>query len=171
MDCCSSPARDRSIAAHARALGSRSLAARLERVEVVAVADVDERLAPVVHLLEVAHDVVGRRERDVRAIADFGRPLAAVRRVEDVLRAQAGAGDLFDRLIQPLPVVRHVDGQRRGAGRHDAEHVAVVNQVFRNLLEQLADASGVAEVQVQVVDEDQENAPGRVARRAATAAG
>ena len=39
-----------------------------------------------------------------------------------------------------------------------------MNQLFRNLLEQLADASSVAEVQVQVVDEDQKNASRRVAR-------
>ena len=78
---------------------------------------------------------------------------------------QAGAGDLLDRLVEPLAVVGQVDRQRRRAGRDDAEHVAVVNQILRDLLEQLADAPGVAEVEVQVVDEDQEDAARRVGGR------
>ena len=65
---------------------------------------------------------------------------------------------LFDRLVEPLAVVRHVDRDRRRPGRHDAEHVAVVDQLLADLLEQLANAAGVPEVEMQVVDEDQEDA-------------
>ncbi len=148
-----------------------SSARLLERIEVVAVADVDERLAPVVHLLEILHQVVGGRERDVRAIADFRWTFGADGRVEDFIRPQARARDLVDRLVEPRLVVGHVDRDRRRAGRDDAEHVAVVNQLLRNLLEQLADAAGVAEVQVQVVDEDQEDAARRRRWSGAPAAG
>ena len=45
------------------------------------------------------------------------------------------------------------------------EHVAVVDQRLRDLLEELADAAGVAEVQVQVVDEEEEDAAGGVVGR------
>ena len=50
----------------------------LERIEVVSAADVDDRLAAVLQLLEVPHQVVGGRERHVRAMAQFGRPLRAL---------------------------------------------------------------------------------------------
>ena len=84
---------------------------------------------------------------------------------------QAGARDLLDRLVEPLAVVGQVDRDRRGAGRDDAEHVAVVDQLLRDLLEQVADAAGVAEVEVQVVDEDQEDAARRRRWSGAAAAG
>ena len=54
---------------------------------------------------------------------------------------------------------------RRRTGRDDAEHVPFVDQLLGDLLEQIADATGVAEVQVQVVDEDQEDAAGGVVGR------
>ena len=101
----------------------------------------------------------------MRAVADFGRPLRSFGHVEDVLRRQSGAGDLLDRLVEPLPVVGEIDRQRRRPGRDDAEHVAFVNQLLRDLLEQLADAAGIAEVQMEIVDEDQEDAARRVGRR------
>ena len=142
-----------------------------KRVEVVAVAHVDERLAAVVHLLELPHDVVRRRERDVRAVADFGRTLRALRNVEDVFRRQAGAGDLLDRFVEPAAIVGHVNRQRRGTGGDDAEHVAFVDQFLRDLLEQFPDPRSVAEVQVQVVDEDQEDPPGGIVGRARRPAG
>ena len=94
-----------------------------------------------------------------------GGPCDACRRVDDVLRLQPVAGDLVDRLVEALAIVGHVDRDRRRPGRDDAEHVAVVDQLLRDLLEQLADAAGVAEVQVQVVDEDQEDAAGGVVGR------
>ena len=40
-----------------------------------------------------------------------------------------------------------------------------MDQLLRDLLEQIADAAGVAEVEVQVVDEDQEDAAGGVVGR------
>ena len=56
-------------------------------------------------------------------------------------------------------------GDRRGTARDDAEHVAVVHQFLRDALEQIAHASGVLELQVQIVDEEQEDAPRRVVAR------
>ena len=56
-----------------------------------------------------------------------------------------------------------------GPGGDDAEHVSFVNELLGDLLEQVADAAGVAEVEVQVVDEDEEDAAGRVRWPAATA--
>jgi hypothetical protein len=41
-----------------------------------------------------------------------------------------------------------------------------VHQRLRDLLEQIADAPGVAEIEVQVVDDDQEDAAGRIVARA-----
>ncbi len=51
---------------------------------------------------------------------------------------------------------------RRRTARDDAEQIAFVNQVLLNLLEQLAHASRVLELHVQVVDEEQEDAAGGV---------
>ena len=52
-----------------------------------------------------------------------------------------------------------------GPGRHHAEHIAVVHQILLELLKQLSDASGIAEVEVQVVDEEQEDAASGVVGR------
>ena len=79
--------------------------------------------------------------------------------------APARAGDLLDRFGQPPAIVGEIDRDRRGARRDDAEHVAFVHELVGDLLEQLADAPGVAEVEVQVVDEDEEDAAGRIAGR------
>ena len=152
-------------AQHAVALGFVLRPGLRERIEVVAVADVDERLAPVVHLFELPHHVVRRRERHVRAVPDFGRPLLPLRHVEDVLGREPCAGDLLDRFGQAAAIVGQVDGDRRRPGGDDAEHVSFVDQLLGDLLEQLANPAGVAEVEVQVVDEDEEDAARRVGRR------
>ena len=110
------------------------------------------------HRLEIVQQVVDRRERDVRAIPHFARPFGARRAVDDVGRLQLAAGDLLDRLLETRLVVGHVDGDRRRTARDDAEHVAVVHQLLRDPLEQIAHAAGVVELQVQVVDEEQEDA-------------
>ena len=136
-----------------------------KRIEVVAVADVDEGLAAVVHLLQALHDVVGRVERHVRAIPDLGRTFRAERRVENLLGLEARARDLVDRLVEPLAVVGQIDRQRRRPAGDDAEHVPFVNELVRDLLEEVLDPAGVPEIEVQVVDEDQPDAAGRVARR------
>ena len=102
----------------------------------------------------------------MRAIAHFARAVGAFRALDDVRRLQAVAGDLLDRLVQHLAVVGRIDRERRGAGRDDREHVAFVDQRLRDALEQIADAAGVAEVEVQVVDDDQEDAAGGVVARA-----
>ncbi len=49
----------------------------LERIEVVAFAHPHERLAAVVHLLEIVERFLHRRERDVRVVAQLGRPFGA----------------------------------------------------------------------------------------------
>ncbi len=137
----------------------------LERVEVVAVADVDERLAPVVHLRQVVEQISRRRERDVGPVADLGRPLLPFRPLDDVGRLERAAHHLLQRLVDALEIVGEVDGDRRRPGRHDAEHVALVDERALDLLEQVADPRRVLEVQVQVVDEQDEDAPGRVVAR------
>jgi hypothetical protein len=73
--------------------------------------------------------------------------------------------DLLDRRLEPLLVVRQFDRQRGRSGRHDAEHVAIVNQLFRDLLEEIADAAGVPEIEMEVIDEDDEDPPRRVVGR------
>ena len=137
----------------------------LERVEVVAVAHVDERLAPVVHLRQVLEQLGRRRKRHVRPVAHLGRPVLPFRPLDDVGRLQRAAHHLLERLVDPLEVVREVDGDRRGARRHDPEHVALVDERALDLLEQVADARRVLEVEVQVVDEQDEDAPGGVVGR------
>ena len=99
------------------------------------------------------------------AIADFGRALRAVLSLDDVRRLEAVAGDLLDRLVEHLAVVGQVDGQRRRPGGDDAEHVALVDQGPGDALEQVADAAGVAEVEMQIVDDDEEDAAGGVVAR------
>ena len=69
-------------------------------------------------------------------------------------------------LGETAAVVGQIDRDRRGPGRHDAEHVPFVHQLVGDFLEEIADAAGVAEVEVQVVDENQEDAARRVRRRA-----
>ena len=137
----------------------------LEGIEVVAAADVDDGLAPVLQLLEVPHQVVGGRERDVRAVAQLGGPLRRLHPLDDVLGRQAAAGDALDRRLEHLPVVGQLLRNRRSAGADDAEHVAFVDQVAQHLLDQVARARRAPEVEVQVVDEDQEDAARRVVGR------
>ena len=86
---------------------------------------------------------------------------------DDFLRRQAAAGDALDRRLEHLPVVGQLLRDRRMAGADDAEHVAVVNQDAQHLLDQLARPRRLAELQVEVVDEDQEDAAGRVVGRPA----
>ena len=52
-------------------------------------------------------------------------------------------------------------------GADDAEHVAFVNQEAKHLLDQIAGPRRLAELQVEVVDEDQEDAAGGVVGRPA----
>ena len=101
----------------------------------------------------------------MRPIPYFRRPFGGFRALDDVRRLQAVAGDLLDRLVEHLVVVGRIDGERRRAGGHDREHVAFVNQVARDPLEEIANPPGIAEVEVQVVDDDEEDATGRVVPR------
>ena len=52
-----------------------------------------------------------------------------------------------------------------GTAGHDAVHVALVDQLLRNPLEEIPQPAGVLEFEVQIVQEDQEDAAGRVGRR------
>ena len=79
--------------------------------------------------------------------------------MNDVARTELVAGNLLDRFVEPRLVVRHIHRDRGRTAGHDAEHVAVVHELFRNLLEQIANPTGVVELQVQIVDEEQKNAP------------
>ena len=153
------------VAQIAVALGFVLRAGLRERIEVVAVADVDERLAPVVHLFELAHHVLRRRERHVRAVPHFGRTLLPLRHVENVLGREPRPGDLLDRFGEAAAIVGEVDGDRRRARGDDAEHVSFVDQLLGDFLEQLPNPAGVAEVEVQVVDEDEEDPASRVRGR------
>ena len=83
------------VAQHAVALGFVLRARLRERIEVVAVADVDERLAPVVHLLQLPHHVLRRRERHVRAVPDFGRTLLSLRARRGCPWAASPAPEIF----------------------------------------------------------------------------
>ena len=63
-------------------------------------------------------------------------------------------------LVQAPPVVGQIDLDRGRPGGDDAEHVAFVNQLARDALQEISDAGRVAEIQVQIVDEDEEDAAG-----------
>ena len=104
-------------------------------------------------------------------MTQLGRPLRALHALDDFLGLQPAAGDFRDQRIEHLPVVGQLLGDRRVAGRHDAEHVAFVNQQLEHLLDQIARARRAAEVEVEIVDEDQEDAPGGVVGRAVASAG
>ena len=123
------------------------------------------RLAAVVHGLEVLQRVGHRRERDVRAVPDFARAAGPARAVDDLGRLELVAGHLLDRVVDPRPVVRHVHLDGRRTARHDAEEIPFVHELLGNLLEQLADTSRVAELQVLVVHEEQEDAARHVGGR------
>jgi hypothetical protein len=65
----------------------------LERIEVVAAAQIDDGLAAVLQLLQVAHQIVRCGERDVRAVTQFGRTLRALHAFDDFLRPETTASD------------------------------------------------------------------------------
>ena len=140
------------------------LASVRERIEVVPVADIDERLAAIVDLGQVSQQVVRRAEGHVRSMPHLRQAGAAARRGEHVARRKAVAHDLAGRLIEPVPVVGQVDLDRRGAGREDAEQVASVDQPLRDPVEQLTHARRLAGFEMRVVDEDEEDAPRGVVR-------
>ena len=101
----------------------------------------------------------------MRAVPDFGRALLPFRPLDDVGGLERAAHHLLERLVYPLEIVGEVDGDRGGARRDDPEHVPLVNERALDLLEQVADARRVLEVEVEVVDEQDEDAPGRVVAR------
>ena len=103
----------------------------------------------------------------MRAVPHFGRAFRAQRRVENLGRLQPGAGNLVDRLGEPLAIVGQIDRERRRARGHDPEHVPLVNELARDLLEEILDLARVLEIQVQVVDENQPDPSRRVVGRLA----
>jgi len=137
----------------------------LEWIEIVAVADIDDGLATIVDFLEVPDHVVRGGEGNVRAVPQLGRPVRTIARLNDLARLQRSPGHLLDRFVEPLPVVGEVDCDRRCARGHHAEHVALVHQLIRDFLEQLLQARGVGEVEVEVVHEEQQDATGSIVGR------
>ncbi len=136
-----------------------------ERIEVVAVAHIDERLATIVDLPKVVQQVVRSAERHMRAMADFRGTFRADGSFQDVARREAVSRNASDRLIEPAPIVGQVNLDRRCPRREDAEHVPLVDQFLRDRFQQLAYARRVGGVEVKIVDEDEEDAPRDVARR------
>ncbi len=89
-----------------------------------------------------------------------GRALRPLRGRDDVAGRQRAARELASSLVQAPPVVGQIDLDRGRPGGDDAEHVAFVNQLARDALQEISDPGRVAEIQVQIVDEDEEDAAG-----------
>ena len=68
---------------------------------------------------------------------------------------------LLDRFVEPLAVVGEIGSSTRCRST-TSEHVALVHQLLRDLLEQLLQPRGVGEVEVEVVHEEQQDAAGSV---------
>ncbi len=79
--------------------------------------------------------------------------------------AQTASGHAGDGRFENLTIVGELLRDGRGARAHDAEHVAFVNQQAHHSLDQIAGARRAAEIEMQVVDEEQEHAAGRVVGR------
>ena len=112
-------------------------------------------------LLQVVQHVVHGLEGDVRAMHDFLRRLARRRLLDDLGRLQSAAGNLVGRFFHARAVVGQVDRNRGRAGRHDAEEIAVVHELFRHVAEQAAHAMRVAELEVKIVDDEDDDAARR----------
>ena len=119
-----------------------------ERIEIVTVADEHHRLAAMLGLLKVIQHVVDGLEGHVRAVHHFLRRFARGRLLDDFRRLQPASRDLVRRFLHPAAVVGEIDRNRRRAGRHDAE--------------QPANARGVAELEMQIVDDKNNDAAGGV---------
>ena len=137
-------------------------ARRGERIEIVAVADQHHRLAAMLRLLEVIQHVVHRLEGHVRAMHHFLRRLARGRLLDDFRRLQPAARDLVRRFLHTGAIVGEIDRDRGGAGRHDAEEVAVVHELLRHVAEQTAYAVRVTELEMKIVDDKNDDASGGV---------
>ena len=62
-------------------------------------------------------------------------------------------------------IVGRVDFDGRRAGGHESDQVVLVHELVANLHQRLLDARRVADLQVLVVDEDDEDASRRVGLR------
>ena len=113
-------------------------------------------------LLEVIQHVVHRLEGHVRAMHHFLRRLARGRLLDDFRRLQPAARDLVRRFLHTGAVVGEIDRDRGGAGRHDAEEVAVVHELLRHVAEQTAYAVRVTELEMKIVDDKNDDASGGV---------
>ena len=135
----------------------RALPPRRERVEVIPVAHVDDRLAPVLDLLELPHQIVGGGKRCVRAEPEVARTLPALGPFDDVGDAQPVAFDPADQRFQQPPVVAHVQRHGRRSRREEREQVAFMDQRAGNLLQHGPDMRRIQRVEMEVIDEQQED--------------
>ena len=134
----------------------------LKRIEVVSAAHVDEDLPPVgVERLRPLEHVVDRAKRHVRHVPQAGRPLRRLRRGDDLLRAHPATHRPLDRLVEALGavVVGHVGGDRRVSAGHDADQIGVLDENVADVPQDLPRTHRVAAKEVQVIDENDEQAP------------
>jgi ribose 5-phosphate isomerase B len=118
-----------------------------------------------VQLLEVLHQLICSRERDVRAIPELHRTVGTFLSLDDLRWLETIAADAVDRIVEQRAVVGEINGNRRRAGADHAPHVAVVDQVLQHLAEEVADARRLLKVHVEVVNEQKEHASRRVVGR------
>ena len=139
---------------------------RGKRVEVVTAADEHDCLPPILGLLQVIEQLVGRLEGDVRAMHHFLRRLARRGGLDDFRRLQTAARDPVGRLFHPRSVVGEVDGNRRGSRRDNPEEIFLMNELLSHVAEEAPHAMRVAEVEMQIVDDKNDDAARSVIARA-----
>src|SRR5262249_34541424 len=81
----------------------------LEWVEVVPAAHPENRLATVVELLQVLHQLARRRKRDMRAIPQLHRTVGAFLAFDDLSWLQTIAADPVDRIVEQRAVIGEID--------------------------------------------------------------
>ena len=90
-----------------------------KRIEIVAVAHINECLAAIVDLFQLAEHRVCRRKGDVRPMPHLRGALRASRRGDNVPGPQRGARNLADPVVEPLAIVGEIYRERRRPGRDD----------------------------------------------------
>ena len=154
----------------AAALDPVAALARLgERIEVVAGADVENRLPLVVHLLELAEHAVRRVERHLRALAHIARALRRLQQLEHLAGGHRRAANLRDARGDQLAVVGQANLDDDGPLENIATRSPSCSSVFDDRRDEPADVRRVLRLEMQVVDEDQQHAAASNRRPAAAA--